>query len=147
MRRGIFAIGLIAAAASAAVSVHLWSELQAARAEVESLAQVMVRAKPTANPPVEAPPLEVERPPPPAPSPKPTPVAATRPLMACREWWRLVNQAQQDDPKWRAATLALYKVDAEENWPTMASDLHLSDEQADALYDLLAERQMRQSFT
>jgi hypothetical protein len=70
-------------------------------------------------------------------------MTATRPLMPCAEWDRLLMQARYSDPKWRDAMLTLNKIGEEEAMPTLAVELRLSDEQADALYGLLSERDMR----
>ena len=60
--------------------------------------------------------------------------------MPCSEWQRLLLEAQRSDPQWHETMLALNRIDREENMPTLALDLDLSDEQASTLYDLLAER-------
>jgi hypothetical protein len=134
------------------VSVVLWRELRAERQLVTDLrtelgeAKAALMAVPAPQPvPVAAVPETA------AAVPVDAPAAPTDKAAAVREASAVVltesaqrQNALLDDPEFRKARLTQARVNLRLKWPNLARDLGLTDAEAEALFNTLAEDQLRQ---
>lgn len=134
------------------ISVHLWREL---RAERELTAQLRsevgeLRAGPLSLPPDEVPSQRsaagMVRAPAPA-SPTAAVVPAGNVPQPALDVQRLTANRSEllKDPEYRKAALAQARLSLPQRYPGLAEELGLTKEEADRLFDLLAENQLDQT--
>lgn len=139
-------------AAVAVVSVVLWRDLRAARQLVTDLrtelgeAKAALKALPAPQPvlvtalPETAAAVPVDAPA--APTDKAAAVRAASAVVLTESAQR--QNALLDDPEFRKARLTQARVNLRLKWPNLARDLGLTDAEAEALFNTLAEDQLRQ---
>jgi hypothetical protein len=141
---------------SGIVSVNLWRELRAERQQTRELRQqlldvALVRSAATTPAPVMPSPAAGAVPATQVPGDKPALVASTqeaaRPATQPAELPRfLLDQREMmKDPEYRKARLAQMRMTIPQNYPGLIEELGLSPEEADRLFDLLAESQLDMS--
>ncbi len=141
---------------SSIISVNLWRELRAERLMVGELrAQLLEQqgrfatvSMPTPGPQVTTPasvPAAAPATAPPLPESRnngPQTAAQARDSLTDA----LARQRDlMNDPEYRRARLEQLRLTMPQNWPGVVEELNLTPDQADALFDLLAAQQMKQS--
>jgi hypothetical protein len=145
MRNLMLACGCIALVAGI-TSVNLWRELRAERTLTAGLRSRLEQlAVPGAVPPapsIAVLPLAEAGGAAPPPRPAPGSSAADPAHAAARPLLSLNNQELLKDPEYRKARLAQARLTLPQNYPGLAEELGLTPDEADSLFDLLAENQV-----
>lgn len=134
------------------MSVHLWRELRAERELTAQLRSEMgiLRAAALPVPPDGG--VQPQRPIPevlraPAPAPQTAAAPAGNPPQPVADVQRLLENRREllKDPEYRKAALTQARLGLPQRYPGLAEELGLTAEEADRLFDLLAENQMDMS--
>lgn len=139
------------AVVSSIVSVNLWRELHAAREVNTQLRGQLTQGRPAPSGPIEmpqatAPTRSTPVVQPAAAAPSPAPSTAPAATAARTSVGDALAQSRDllKDPEYRRAALAQRRLNMPQNYPGLVEELNLTPEQADELYDLLAEAQITQ---
>lgn len=129
------------------VSVNLWRELRAERELTAGLRTQLAEAATPASVPASSTPMRetalASAAPTSAATPAAKPGAETAPAVVTAPINLALNSREMlKDPEYRAARLAQARMTLPQNYPGLVEELGLSREEADQLFDLLAENQV-----